>query len=379
MRTRLPLAAALLLALAACNEPVHEKSAAAAAIPVHAATTAYQTEPSFYEATGTVASRSTAVISAKWSGYVREIRVRVGDNVREGQELVTLDARDLEAASKRAAAGRDEIRSAIAEADSSLASAKSNLDLAEATYRRMSDLYEKKSISDHEFDEASASVKAARSSWDMARARRAQMDSRLSAASEEMRAADVNLGYALIRAPFAGVVTLKSADPGSLAMPGSPLLTIEGGGYRFEAQVDESKLASIHPGQEVQVTLDGTASPIGARVSEIVPAVDPASRASTVRINLPVASALRSGLFGRAAFPAGSRQVLAVPAAGVVQRGDLRFVYVVDGSVARNRLITTGAGDGGHLEVLSGLSAGERVIVPIPANLSDGAPVEVNQ
>ena len=176
--------------------------------------------PLRYEATGTVRAKSAAVLSAKWMGYVREVRVKVGDRVKDGDLLVVLDARDLDANSGRSAAAREEVLSAIPEADSAVAAAKASLDLAQSTFRRMNELYGKKSISDQEFDEAGAKVKAAQSDFDMAKARRAQLDSRLALSEQDIRATEVTRSYAEIRAPFAGVVTAKSVDPGNLAVPG---------------------------------------------------------------------------------------------------------------------------------------------------------------
>ncbi len=103
-----------------------------------------------------------------------------------------------------------------------------------------------------------------------------------------MRATEVTRSYAEVLAPFAGVVTAKSVEPGNLALPGAPLLTIEReGAYRLEASVEESQLAAIRVGQPVSVTLDGVDRTLDARVSEIVPAVDAASRAYIVKIDLP--------------------------------------------------------------------------------------------
>jgi hypothetical protein len=105
--------------------------------------------------------------------------------------------------------------------------------------------------------------------------------------------------------------------------------------------------------------------------------VDATSRAYIVKIDLPTASGLRSGVFGRATFPLGSREVLAVPAAAVIERGQLQSVFVVDGGIARTRLITLGAKTGDQMEVLSGLAAGDKVVVPVPKDLMDGARAEV--
>ncbi len=115
--------------------------------------------------------------------------------------------------------------------------------------------------------------------------------------------------YTRIAAPFAGVVTARSVEPGNLAAPGAPLLTIEReGAYRLEASVDESRLPFVKAGQAVDVALEALDRRLTARVSEIVPAVDAASRAYIVKIDLPALPNLRSGMFGRAWFPDGRAQ-----------------------------------------------------------------------
>src|ERR1022692_1859633 len=146
----------------------------------------------------------------------------------------------------------------------------------------------------------------------MARARRLQLNSKLAEVDQEVRSTEVTRSYADVLAPFAGVVVSKSVDPGSLALPGAPLFTIEReGAYRLEASVEESRLSAIRIGQPVSVTLDSVDHTFDARVSEIVPAVDAASRAYTVKIDLPVLPAIRSGVFGRASFQLGGPPLLA--------------------------------------------------------------------
>ena len=380
MTKRLFLLIPVVIGLAGCGEASRQKSAASSepAVTVSTVNAATETWPSIYEATGTVRARTSAVISAKLMGYVREVKVQTGDRVREGQLLVTLDTRDLDISSRRAEAAREEVRTAVPEADSAVEGAKANLDLAKVTFGRMQDLFQKTSISNQEFDEASAKLKAAQAAYQMAAARRLQLNSKLAEVDQEVRSTEVTRSYADVLAPFAGVVISKSVDPGSLALPGAPLFTIEREGtYRLEASVEESRLAAIRIGQPVSVTLDSVDRTLDARVSEIVPAVDAASRAYTVKIDLPSVPAIRSGIFGRASFQLGSRAVLGIPAGAVTERGQLQSVLVADGGIARARLITTGQKVKGSIEVLSGLSVGEKVIFPIPSGLSDGASVEV--
>jgi len=370
---------ALTMLLTACADKPKEKAAAPqTTVPVSTVSVATEIWPSVYEATGTVKARTSATIAARMMGYVREVKVQAGDRVREGQMLAVLDFRDLDVNARRAETARETIRTSFPEADSGVAAAKANLDLAQATFNRMQDLFTKKSISNQEFDEASARLKGAQASYEMARARRVQLDSRLAQAEQEVRAAEVNRSFAELTAPFAGIVTVKTVDPGSMASPGTPLFVIEReGGYRLEAAVEESRLTTVRPGQPVEVTLDSIDRQFAARVAEIIPAVDAATRSYIVKIDLPSVPGLRSGVFGRAAFPLGSHSVLSVPALAVTENGQLLSVLVADNGIAHTRLITLGRRDKDRAEVLSGLSAGDKVIYPAPAGVGDGTRVEV--
>jgi len=351
----------------------------APAVAVQVASVTTQDWPTSYEATGTVRARTTATISSKVMGYVQQVSVQVGDRVRHGQALITLDARDLDVSLRRAEAGRAEVESAIPELENATAAAKANLDLAQTTFQRMQELAAKKSISNQELDEASARLKAAQANYEMMRSRRAQVSSKTAVVEQEVRAAGIMRDYARLGAPFSGVVITRTVEPGNLATPGSPLLTIEQDGlYRLEASVDESKLASVRVGQAVEAVLEADRK-LSARVSEIVPSVDAASRSYIVKLDLPAAPRLRTGMFGRAIFPLGMQKVVAVPLAALTERGQLQSVFVAEDGVAHTRLVTTGRRTKDAAEVLSGLNAGEKVVLPVPVGLQDGARVEVRQ
>ncbi|MGP8246398.1 MAG: efflux RND transporter periplasmic adaptor subunit [Bryobacteraceae bacterium] len=362
------------------TEPNPKAGSSQPAISVQAATVSVQQWPNIYEATGTVRARTAAALSSKVMAYVRQVDVQVGDRVREGQLLVTLDAQDLETNVRRAEAAEAEVLSAIPEADSGVAGAKANLDLAQSTFKRMEELASKKSISNQEFDEASARLKSAQAGYEMARAKRTQLDSKRAEVQQEIRGARIMRDYTRISAPFSGVVTAKSVEPGNLAAPGAPLLTVERDGvYRLEASVDESKLPFVKTGQTVEVALESLDRRLSAHVSEIVPAVEAASRAYIVKIDLPAMANLRSGMFGRAFFPIGTRKVLTIPPQAMVEHGQLQSVFVMDGGFAHARLVTTGERRQTEVEVLSGLSEGEKLVSPAPLELTDGARVEVRQ
>jgi len=377
---RLYLRFSPLLLLVGCGGEPQRKvdNKTAASISVETVTLTEADWPSTYEATGTVRARTTATISAKLMGYAREVRAQVGDHVREGQSLVVLDAREMDSNVSRVEAAHEETKSVIAEVESGIAAARAQLDLAQLTFHRMEELLHKRSISNQEFDESSARLKAAQAAFDMARAKRAQLDSKLAQIEQEIRSAGIQRAYALITAPFSGTILTKSVEPGTLAVPGVPLFTIEGeGNYRLEASVEESQLHLARVGKTVAVMIDGIDRTFPARIVEILPSVDAATRTGTVKLDLPQLPELRSGLFGRARFDTGMHSVLAVPAASVVMRGQLQSVYVAENNIARARLITLGASVQQHVEVLSGLNPGDKVIVPIPRGLSDGSPIEV--
>ena len=348
-------------------------------VVVTVAVVASQDWATSYEATGTVRARTTATISSKVMGYVQQVSVQVGDRVRQGQALITLDARDLDVNLRRAEAGGAEVQSAIPELENATAAAKANLDLAQTTFDRMKELAAKKSISNQEMDEASARLKAAEANYEMMRSRRAQITSKAAVVEQDVRAAGIMRDYAKLAAPFNGVVITRTVEPGNLATPGAPLLTIEQDGlYRLEASVDESKLASVRVGQAVEAVLEADRK-LKARVSEIVPSVDAASRTYIVKLDLPATPNLRTGMFGRAIFPLGVQKAVAVPLAALTERGQLQSVFVVEEGVAHIRLVTTGRRTGNAVEVLSGLTAGEKVVLPVPVGLQDGARVEVRQ
>ena len=378
MKSGLVVWICVIAALAGCNQAPRETHAAvskASQIQVKVVEVNSTNWPSNYEAAGTVRARTSALISSKLMAAVREVKVQTGDPVKEGQLVIVLDSRDLDASVRRAAAAQEEVKGAFPEAESAVTAAKATLDLAQVTFNRMQDLYNKKSVTNQEFDEASARLKAAQAAYEMTRAKRAQLDAKLAQAEQEVRSASVSRGYAEIAAPFAGVVVSKQVEAGNMAIPGAPLLTIEReGAYRLEASVEESRLGSIRIGQKVPVRLNTRA--VTGTVSEIVPEVDAASRAGTVKIDLPATPDLRSGAFGRAMFGTGMRKVLTIPAASAIERGQVQSVLVMENGTARTRLVTLGAKSAGRVEVLSGLNAGEKVIVSPPRGVGDGSAVE---
>jgi RND family efflux transporter MFP subunit len=190
---------------------------------------------------------------------------------------------------------------------------------------------------------------------------RAQTD----AARAQESGARTMLSYTRLVAPFAGVVTARMADPGTMAAPGVPLLQVDqAGALQLDATVDESAIGAIHKGMKVQVAIDGGPSAsLAGTVAEIVPAADPSSHSFLVKIDLPTSNQLRAGMYGTAEFANGVRQAILIPRSAVVSRGSLSCAYVLDGQgIAQLRYLTLGAAQGNFVEVLSGVSSGEKLI-----------------
>ncbi len=353
-----------------------------------------------YEAPGTVRSKTTSLLSSKAVGHILAVRVREGDRVEAGQLLIEIDDRDTRAQLQKAQAGLREVQDALEEMDQNIRAAESARDAAEAgraltlaTFNRYKALIEEKSASRQEFDEVEARHKIAEAEAERARrllqallAKKSQVQAKIDQVKADVTAAEIFLGYSRILSPMKGIVTSKQAEIGLLAAPGVPLLTLEDDSrYRLEVSVEDTMLRQIRLGTPVQVFIDAAGlQEFSSRVTEIVPASDPGSRSSTVKIDLPDGkggfvgrSALRSGLYGRARFPVGQRQVLKVPQKAILQQGQLVSVFVLDPSdILRLRLIKTGKQFRDGIEVISGLNDGDRILIEGLDRAKEGSRVE---
>lgn len=364
-----------LLLLVGCGgeRKVESIQAEKPAVRVTTSTVASEEWTAAVELTGEIRARTSTEIAARVMGYVREIRVRAGDTVAAGQVLATIDSRDLEAAARQAASAEAEAQSAISEVETAAKSAKAQLDLARATHRRMQDLFTKNSLSRQEMDEADMRLRVAEAAADAVVSKRKQLDAKIAQAQEAVKLAEVNKTYAEIRAPFTGIVTARKAEPGTLASPGMPLLTLEqAGAYRAEIAVDESKLREVRVGSALTLSIESLDRTVEARVGEVVPAVDPTSRGFLVKADVGGVSGLRSGMFVRARLHSGTRRVLSIEATAVKTEGQLQSAMAVEQGRAQERMIRTGDRRDGRIEVLSGLKEGDRVVMNPPSGLRDG-------
>lgn len=320
--------------------------------------------PETFEVMGTVRARISAVVSTRIPGTINVLRVREGDRVRKGQLLIQLDAQENQATAAAATAGIDEARRGLDEAVT-------RKRLADTTFERYRNLFNERAVTRQEFDTKQAER-------DLATQGMARAEARLKQAREGSKAASTMADYTRITAPISGVITGKQADLGATIFPAQPLLTIEDeGSYQLELAVPESLGLKVKPGTVVQVTLEALNTNFSARVSEVVPAADAASRTFIVKVTL-TQKGLKSGMFGRGTLNLGAMvNGMSVPKKAVVERGSLTLVWVVDTAhIARMRLVKTGKVVADRVEIVSGLSNGERVVTSGVEKVSEGVKVE---
>ncbi len=351
----------------------------------------------YYEAVGTVRSKIMSSLSSKIVGNITSVHVREGDRTHVGKVLIEIDGRDISAQFEKAQAGLREAQEALEEIEQTIRAAESARDAAQAnktltssTFKRYSALLEDRSVSQQEFDEVSAKNKVAEAEFDRATrmiysltAKKNQVLAKIEQAKADVANAQVLLSYTRITSPISGIITAKQADVGALAAPGVPLLTVEDDSrYRLEVAVEESQVKNIPVGIPAQVQIEAIGQQLVSRVTEVVPAADPATRSYIVKIDLPtdgklgISRGLRSGLFGRARFAVGERQAITVPQTSIVQRGQLVGLYAVDREgIVHLRLIKTGKIYADRVEVLSGLNDGDRIVIDHVNEISDGTQI----
>ncbi len=314
-------------------------------LPVQIATAVSASGESSLRISGTVRLKREIPMGFNAAGRIAGIAVREGDQVMPGQVLARLDPTSLSAAAT--AAGAEAAR-------------------AEADYRRLSALFTKGWVT-------APRVESARSTAAAARARVSQTG--------------FDIGLATIRAPSAGVVLRRPAEPGQMTSPGQTILIIgeRQSGYVLRVPLADADLARVRPGQLAAVTIAALGPrPLAATVSEIGARGDDATGTFRVELALPPHPAMRSGLIGTALLRFGgvgaAGGAVSVPATAVfAARADEGFVYVHDaatGKVALRQVALGAIGDGG-VTIVSGLAAGEHVVSSGVDRLRNGMRVTV--
>jgi RND family efflux transporter MFP subunit len=383
-RRGLWIAVVVLIAVAVAGGWMWSKRAEAA--PVKAASVVAQTgggaaAGSVLNGNGYVTARRRATVSAKVTGKVMEVFVEEGRAVHKGQVLATLDDSQVRAALAVAGAQLETARRGAAEDEARLKE-------AELSLGRREQLLKDQVISKSEIDSARAEVESLR-----ARIAVAQQQVKVSESLVQQRRTD--LADMQVRAPFDGIAISKDAQPGEMISPISA-----GGGFtrsgiativdmsslEIEVDVSESYINRVQPGMPVEAVLDAYPDwRIPAHVITTVPSADRQKATVRVRIGfekldpriLPDMGVKVSFLNQRPASDAAARPRLLVPTRAVRAADGKSIVYVVHEDRVERRAVSVGTATGDQTEVVSGLSAGEQVVVEGPQALKDGDKVKV--
>ncbi|MCW4456380.1 efflux RND transporter periplasmic adaptor subunit [Flavobacterium sp. MXW15] len=335
---------------------------------------------SVLDASGYVVARRMATVSAKITGKVREVMIEEGMRMEAGQVMATLDPIDANAQRSLSA-------SQLAAARSQLASLQAQLKQAEAEATRLQSLVGQQLVSRSQYDQAIAQR-------DTLRAQLATAQRHATVASDQLAIADLGVDNNIVRAPFAGVVIAKAAQPGEIVSPLSA-----GGGFtrtgigtlvdmdslEIEVDVGEAFIGRVQPKMPVEAILNAYPDwRIPAEVIAIVPTADRGKATVKVRIALKQKDprivpemGVRVSFLETQAEEQEQPQGVRVPGAAIVQRDQktLAFALTSDDRVELREL-RTGIAMGNDRQVLSGLAAGETVVVGPPETLKDGDKVK---
>lgn len=328
---------------------------------VQVATPGGSSSSGMIEASGQVESIRSANISTRVMGYITQIKVNVGDKVSAGQLLFSVSSNDI-------SAKRTQTDAMITQADAAMNSAKKDFD-------RYTALYKQQSASAKELDAITLQYQSAKANADAARAMRNEVSAQLA--------------YTTVVAPFAGTVTQKLAEAGSMASPGMPVLTIEqAGGLQVSASVPENQIASLKLGDEAMMSIESAGKQISGKVTQINPSSQFTGGQYIIKLSVPSSDSkqLYAGMYVHVQIPIKNNSVatsadsgaVLIPVKAIINRDQLTGVYTLSSqNTALLRWIRLGSTMGDQVEVLSGLSKNESFILSADGKLYNGAPVKI--
>ncbi|HEY9593668.1 MAG TPA: efflux RND transporter periplasmic adaptor subunit [Spirochaetia bacterium] len=351
-----------------------------------------------------IRAKEEIVVSPKIGGRVASVRADVGQKVRAGEVLFTLEAQDYEAQTRQAKAALESARANLTRtSDSSLGSqeiqaqaavkqAQVQYDDAKDSYARVQRLFNDGTASRQQLDSAKARFDSAGIALDTAKQNLSLLQDKGGPQSTGLASTQVDqaqaasdlaqsqLANTIIRSPITGVVAARTIDPGELVGTGSPsFVVIDQSSVTAETSVEESVVDRIRVGEKVSVSVDAAGA---ARVIGIVQTVSPAADARTqgylvkVKLESPPL-AVRAGMFARVFFPTETRRdVLVVPNTAIVTETGIDYVYVVTDGALRKTPVTIGTADDAVTEITAGLTDGASVVTEGQSFLSDGQKVK---
>ncbi|MBD3815655.1 MAG: efflux RND transporter periplasmic adaptor subunit [Halothiobacillus sp.] len=308
-----------------------------------------QSLPVFALFPGSVITSDQISISSRVMGYVRSVDVHEGQTVKSGDTLLTIDSTDVTSAINQAQA-------AVNKAWAALADAKNN-------YERYANLYKENAVPKQMFEQMQTAYKVAQSNY--------------SAAIAGLKQAKSQLTYVRITAPFSGTITSRSVDPGQMATPGLPLMTLQGSGQKqVEVQLTSQAFATLKLGDPVTVRytdFQGGQHQFQGTVERMVDATDPVTHTHTVKIGVPENVKVRSGNYVVVEIAVAHETGMLVPLSAIHDRGGIRGVFVLDDqNRAWFRMVRLGHVIDGKQVILSGLVPGERLVTKSDDRLQNG-------
>ncbi|MDR4517740.1 MAG: efflux RND transporter periplasmic adaptor subunit [Nitrosomonas sp.] len=285
---------------------------------------------------GTVKSRTVAGIAPRLTARIIEIRVNAGDTVKQGDVIARLDERDLKAQEKAALAA--------------LAGANAQAVRATADKQRISGLYEKEAATREHFDAVVAQAREARA--------------RVNQAGGVVNEIKTRLADTVLLAPFDGTVVKRLKQPGDMGLPGVPVVTMQvPHGLRLEVEVPAACAGVFGVGMAVTVRIDTLNQTFSAPIDEIVPEIDAQTHSQLIKIALPAIEGLKPGFFGWLEQACDQHTALLIPVKAVKHLGQLEVVRVLADEQQSMRHVRTGKTFGDQIEIVSGLRAGELVMI----------------
>jgi RND family efflux transporter MFP subunit len=314
---------------------------------------------------GNLIGAVTVDVVPKVSGRIETVAVRLGDPVRRGQLLATLEDRELREQLRQTEASLEVSRATMRQRDADLKNSQSNLE-------RSRNLFARNLIARQALDDAEARNDAALAQVDLARAQAAQSSARL----EELR---INLSNTRILSPVDGFVGSRRLDPGAFVGTNSSFLSVVDIHFvRLVANLVEKDIRRIVLDMPAQVEVDAYPGEVfKGRVARLAPVLDPATRTAEMEVEVPnPESRLKPGMYARVQFVVAERaDALTVPRNALVDLEGTRGVFVVDGKTARFKPVQTGIVDGEAVEIKEGLGDNATVITLGSASLRDGDPI----
>ena len=318
---------------------------------------------------GNIQAVTEAPILARADGYIKRRMVDIGDRVQSGQPVAEIEAPELDQQIRQVKANLQQAQAALEQALANHEQGKSNLELARVTAQRWGNLVAQGVVSKQDNDQYQAQYQSQIAGVQALEKAIAAQRANVAATEANLARLDEMQGYRVVKAPFAGVITLRNVDVGALVNGGSTLLyrVAQTGTLRTYVNVPQTNASSIRLGQAARLSVTNLPGRFFAgTVARTANSLDPTSRTMLVEVQVPNADgALLPGMYAEVDFSsARTNAPLLIPADALMVRSDGTQVAVVrSDSTVHLQKIKVGRDYGDRLEVMSGLEAGDTVIV----------------